>query len=742
MNSNGLYRFLMAKLHLRSVAGELRLGTVRSTLKALPSELNDIYYIPMQRIRDGQQRSRSNLAMRMLMLLSHGLQPMRPDSVQHALLTMEVKQGETNIDRNDLYPKELLISICGGLVALEDGTSIVRFMHHTVETYFESRRETLFIDAQAELTKVCVTYLLFDEFGSGVCETEWDLNKRLQSNPFYAYAAKNWGSHASAATTLDCIVIHFIQCKMNVEASCQILFSGNWLCFDECGTFIQERTSGLYLAAYFGLYEAVNALIKRNHSPISEDIFDNTPLSYAIKMGHSNIVNLLFNEGAGSESTGLWGRSALSVAITSNRIDMVKLLLDQGADLEVQNIFGYSALYEAIYSARNDIVRLLLDKGAKYNYVTIFGDTAITLAAQFGRISIFKLLLDKGADPWLKDSYRSSTALAQALEHGHKAIVRLLLDMGADLKLRYGFIDETALTIAARTGGIGVFRLLLEKEVDIECTDINGMTPLLLAAGKGCNTIVQILLDKNANIEHISNNDRKAHLPPDWHVDESTNYDNMMRKSLLSDPVGRYMYAKIDSIKYTINDSFSEMFPVGQGTNEYTNKEAGEGGNGENAKGDSDNSTKNSDGKDRVRRWLKLTYGHNECGTTALSEAAISGHIGTVQLLLDKNANLEHETTGGETPLLLATSRGLRNVVRLLLDRGADIEHESRAGMTPLILAARLRRICTVRLLLNRGADLNHRCHDGRTALSWVRKELGEHMRAKGRVEGGWREPH
>ncbi|KAI0965301.1 Pfs, NACHT and ankyrin domain protein [Xylaria arbuscula] len=147
--------FLMARLHLRSVAGELRLGTVRSALETLPIKLDEVYGATAERIRSGQQQACSNLAMTMLMLLSYSLEPLKLGGVQHALLTMETKQGDTNIDRNDLYPEGLLIPICCGLVVLEEGTSTVRFVHHTVETYFESEREKLFDNAQVTFTKTC-----------------------------------------------------------------------------------------------------------------------------------------------------------------------------------------------------------------------------------------------------------------------------------------------------------------------------------------------------------------------------------------------------------------------------------------------------------------------------------------------------------------------------------------------------------------------------------------------------------
>ncbi|KAF2194389.1 purine and uridine phosphorylase [Zopfia rhizophila CBS 207.26] len=145
--------FLLAKLHLQSIASKLRVGTVRKALEALPKELDDTYDDAMKRIQKGQENDRSELAMKMLTLLSYALRPLKLGEIQHALLTMEVEADETSIDRGDVYDKELLLTICAGIIILEDGTSTLRFVHHTAETYFESRRDGLFTNGQIELTK-------------------------------------------------------------------------------------------------------------------------------------------------------------------------------------------------------------------------------------------------------------------------------------------------------------------------------------------------------------------------------------------------------------------------------------------------------------------------------------------------------------------------------------------------------------------------------------------------------------
>ncbi|KAF8249342.1 ankyrin [Wilcoxina mikolae CBS 423.85] len=94
--------------------------------------------------------------------------------------------------------------------------------------------------------------------------------------------------------------------------------------------------------------------------------------------------------------------------------------------------------------------------------------------------------------------------------------------------------------------------------------------------------------------------------------------------------------------------------------------------------------------------------------------ATTNGRNSTVQLLLDRRADIEAKDTSHCTPLHRAASMGLEAKVRLLLDRGADIEAKNRDNFTPLHKAALRGHKATAQLLLDRGADIEakHRDHD------------------------------
>jgi hypothetical protein len=284
-----------------------------------------MYDDTVKRIRSGQEKERGDLAMKTLMLLSYTLQPLTLGEVQHALLAMEVEPNETTIDPDDVYGEELLVAICAGIAVIEDRTSAFRFVHHTAETYFESNRESLFNNGHIELTKICVTYLSFDEFNSGPCQTDEELKKRLRLYQLYNYAAHNWGHHARKASILYSAVIEFLEHRPKIEASSQALIVelSDWRSNSQ--EFPRQMT-GLHLAAYFGIEEAVKNLLQERVESDTKDSWSHTPLSWAAENGHEAVVKQLLEAKADVESKDDSGQTPLSWAAANGHEAVVKLL--------------------------------------------------------------------------------------------------------------------------------------------------------------------------------------------------------------------------------------------------------------------------------------------------------------------------------------------------------------------------------------------------------------------------------
>jgi ankyrin repeat protein len=459
-------RFLLAKLYLESLIGTRSPKAVQIALKNLvtgSAAYDYAYKDAMERI-NGQVKHQKDLAKEVLSWITCAKRPLAITELQHAL---GVEVGESKLDELYLSDIEDIVSVCAGLVTIDEESKIIRLVHYTTQEYFERTQDQWFPDAQTYITAICVSYLSFDEFESGICQNDDEFEQRLQSNILYDYAAHNWGYHAREASASCQGVIEFLQKQAHVEASSQALMAvKGWSGHTKYSLEIPKQMTGLHLAAYFGVYEAANILISHVQSLDTKDSNNRTPLSWAAENGHEAVVKLLLEKGADLETRSQSGQTPLSWAARQGDEAVVKLLLEKGADLETRD--------------------------------SMYGQTPLSWAAENGREAVVKLLLEKGADLETRDSEYSQTPLSWATRQGDEAVVKLLLEKGADLETRDSMYGQTPLSWAAEYGREAVVRLLLDNSADISIENRSGWTSLHLAALNSHYDVEQLLVIRGA----------------------------------------------------------------------------------------------------------------------------------------------------------------------------------------------------------------------------------------------------
>jgi ankyrin repeat protein len=128
-------------------------------------------------------------------------------------------------------------------------------------------------------------------------------------------------------------------------------------------------------------------------------------------------------------------------------------------------------------------------------------------------------------------------------------------------------------------------------------------------------------------------------------------------------------------------------------------------------------------------------------GATPLLAAVGGGSLDVLRVMLEKSADINAQLTDGWSPLMEAIDLRKPDVIRMLVDGGADINIRTKQGSTALMTAVYRDDLETARLLIEKGANVNAESekevwYTGRTAFLQAVLE-GKYELAKLLVESG-----
>ncbi|RDW79059.1 ankyrin repeat domain-containing protein [Aspergillus mulundensis] len=381
--------FLLAKLHLDSLVGKRSQKALRTALKSLPTGSNaydSAYRTAMERI-EGQVSDQKEMAKQVLSWITCA-GPLTTRELQHALA---VEIGHPRLDETNISDVEDIVSVCAGLVIVDEQSNIIRLVHYTAQEYFERTWTEWFPDAQKNIAATCITYLSFD-FGEDQHRPLGDLQPKHQASlfdkyPLYRYAAQNWGRHGPTDALSPVMVLGFLENRLNVLRSARVLL-------EDKAWPVPTDLHGIHLASYFGLEDAVCRLIAGGHDVDMVDSLGRSPLSWAAAEGHKSLVELL--------------------------------LRYEAAAPDLKDASGQTPLSWAAKTGHSDVVEVLVNYAADKNFRDKNGQTPLALAAVYGQRAVIWCLIKAGADVSCKDD-NGLTALALALKHEHLDIVPDLL---------------------------------------------------------------------------------------------------------------------------------------------------------------------------------------------------------------------------------------------------------------------------------------------------------------------------
>lgn len=277
------------------------------------------------------------------------------------------------------------------------------------------------------------------------------------------------------------------------------------LLIEKADTEKRNRSSGetaLGMAAKYGHTEIVYALLESGARIEASDHQGSTPLMWAVRNNHIDIVKELIAKIANVDPV-LWQiqRTALWHAAFDGHNEIVKLLIESGADVNKTDENGVGPLFAAAQEGNTEIVKDLIKAGADIESKdNNDGATPLLIAADRGMADVVAKLVAKGADVEARSDV-GFTALMVASRNGHKDVVEILLGARARTDPRIFATGQNALWVASLFNRTDVVDALIDGGSNVNVQDNAGATPLFIASQEGHIEIVKTLLNAGANLE-------------------------------------------------------------------------------------------------------------------------------------------------------------------------------------------------------------------------------------------------
>lgn len=439
-----------------------------------------------------------------------------------------------------------------------------------------------------------------------------------------------------------------------------------------------------------------------------ETLFD------AVRAGDQKAVRALIGRKVDVNATAVDGSTVLHIAVDANDEPTARLLLAAGAHATTATRYGVTPLALAARNGSPGMIEALVKAGADPNAASPEGETALMTVTRSGSLAAVEKLLALGANPNAKEAWHQQTALMWAASENQAQVAAVLIKAGADVNARSkvwpgqpprprgsetsfqaahsnfpkgGF---SALHFAAQYGSGDVAVLLAEAGANLEATEPDGVTPLILAIINGHYDVAALLVRTGANVNAADRSGRGAL----YHAVD------MNRLEWLFSRPNPQPSGELDAVAIA-----ALLLERGANPNARLTARA------------------------FAIQHDSLGNASLTIGSTPFMKAATTSDLRMMRLLLDHGADPVLATQNRTTPWMAAAGLNWAEIssigtedesieaLKLMLERGADVNAANDQGETALHGAAQRGADRVVQFLADRGARLDARTKRGRTPL-------------------------
>ncbi len=202
-----------------------------------------------------------------------------------------------------------------------------------------------------------------------------------------------------------------------------------------------------------------------------------TPLHWAVRGNHSEVVQILMEGGANPDIGDQAGKTPLEHAAENNMVEMTTMLIMAGADVNKRDLVGGNAVLWAAGLGSPETLKLVVDAGGEIEVKDINGLTPLTWAAQTGKTGSMKILIEAGADVNSVDALNGESVLMRAVRSGKLESVEMLFAANVDTSVKTRS-DANALHMAAEYSNAAIVQRLIDSGMDPNATDVRGRNAL------------------------------------------------------------------------------------------------------------------------------------------------------------------------------------------------------------------------------------------------------------------------